>query len=232
MEDNNVDYSNLSTANIDFTNRFHIIGVFSRTGTGKSFLIKDLLFNLKKQKQADYVFVISGTSFDKDDYGYVKRFLMNNNDLDQKIHQILRFCKLLKKKKSKKRIVLVLDDVSSSKSKFRHESIAKLYNDNRHYNLHVILGSQYACHVPPEFRNNMSICYMIHQTQLRVYKALEESFNLHGDPKEFKNMLVYYSKKKYHFVVCDKAENRYFIYTAKPHNKFVILNKTKNKKQK
>jgi hypothetical protein len=133
--------------------------VVSKRNSGKSFLVRDLVYNLSKLKKINQLIVMSNTSglaLNKD-YDFVdKRFLTTFSQ--QKIEKLMKIQSKAVKQGKIREVCLVLDDVIGGEGTKKAEGnrlIRSLYANGRHYHISVILLSQIANRLlEPPLREN------------------------------------------------------------------------------
>ena len=158
------------------------IACCSKRNTGKTMLISCLIQELVKQKKADLVLVMSQTAGVNDDYWFI------NPRLRQTFSE-LTIKKLMDrqgkvKKGQREQVLLVLDDVLSSKEAENSRFIKRLYTLGRHYDISVILISQTSnVALTPAIKQNSD--YILY-SRLNRYQlaALHESVT-NMDKREF-----------------------------------------------
>jgi 2-hydroxy-3-keto-5-methylthiopentenyl-1-phosphate phosphatase len=133
--------------------------VVSKRNSGKSFLVRDLVYNMSKQQRIHQVIVMSNTSglnLNKD-YDFIdKKFL--TTFAQEKIERLMKIqAKAIKAGKIRE-VLLVLDDViggDGTKKAEGNRLIRSLYANGRHYHISVVLLSQIANRLlEPPLREN------------------------------------------------------------------------------
>lgn len=144
--------------------------LISSRKSGKSFLIKNLIYLLFKRKQIDVVYCFSYTADVDDNYNWLsKEYIFNPKVLDDTIELIF---KIQKKDKSKK-VCILLDDFDITS---QSNSIDMLYTRGRHYNITTILSAQISTKgVSTAIRNNTQYLFV---RKLNSKTIKENIFNM------------------------------------------------------
>lgn len=133
--------------------------VVSKRNSGKSFLVRDIVYQMSKQKRIHQVIVMSNTSglsLNKD-YDF-----LNNKFLttfaQEKIEKLMKIQQQAIKGGKIREVLLVLDDVVGGEGGKKAEGnrlIRSLYANGRHYHISIILLSQIANRLlEPPLREN------------------------------------------------------------------------------
>lgn len=210
--------------------------VVSKRNSGKSFLVKDLCYNLSTQKRIHQIIVMSNTSglaLNKD-YDFVdKKFL--TTFAQEKIERLMKLQTKAIKAGKIREILLVLDDViggDGTKKAEGNRLIRSLYANGRHFHISVILLSQIANRLlEPPLRENSDYIFFS-RLGMRGLETLWESIPV-IKKKEFIRFASTHNKD-YTFILYDnmtqsndpmdflylvKADERKFILNQKPMEK-------------
>lgn len=133
--------------------------VVSKRNSGKSFLVRDLVYNMSKQQRIHQVIVMSNTSglsLNKD-YDFIdKKFL--TTFAQEKIERLMKIQQKAIKAGKIREVLLVLDDViggDGTKKAEGNRLIRSLYANGRHYHISIVLLSQIANRLlEPPLREN------------------------------------------------------------------------------
>lgn len=162
--------------------------VVSKRNSGKSFLVRDIVYELSKQGRINQVIVMSNTSGQSlnADYDYMPPNLL----MMYKEATILKIMELQQKniKAGKIReILLVLDDVVGSDSSNSAEGsrlIRSIFANSRHYHISVILLSQIATRLlQPAIRENSDVIFFSRLNRKSLETMAEAVCNI--DKKSF-----------------------------------------------
>lgn len=181
--------------------------LYGKPASGKSNLIKYIAYHYKKKKLVDFIYVMSGSSFN----GYYQNFLDEKLVVpytDDKLEQLLGVCANKKEKGDKFRTLLILDDCLGSTS-WKKPVILKLINNHRHYNISLIIATQYPNQVSPNIRSNCNLAFIFLARTKRELQALYESYGM-----GFFNTLPEFSKfiknlEKYQCLVVNNREQEF-----------------------
>lgn len=204
--------------------------VVSKRNSGKSFLVKDLCYNLSVQKRIHQVIVMSNTSglsLNKD-YDFVdKKFL--TTFAQEKIERLMKLQTKAIKAGKIREVLLVLDDViggDGTKKAEGNRLIRSLYANGRHFHISVILLSQIANRLlEPPLRENSDYIFFS-RLGTRGLETLWESI-----PVIRKKEFIRFSSthnKDYTFILYDNMTQSNdpmdFLYLVKAEERKFLLN--------
>jgi len=162
------------------------IAVIGKPGSGKSFLIRDLLYSKK------HIFptgkVVSGTEDSNKFFSSMFPDLIIDEKLTMgKIRNFIMRQKVAKEHLGKYAwSYLVLDDCMDDPSLFRDPIFQNLLKNGRHWKLLLILGMQYAMDVLPGIRICIDGTFIFREANIRNRKVLFENYaGIFGDFKLF-----------------------------------------------
>ena len=162
--------------------------VVSKRNSGKSFLVRDIVYELSKQGRINQVIVMSNTSGQSlnADYDYMPPAML----MMYKEATILKIMEMQQKqiKAGKIReILLVLDDVVGSDTSNSAEGsrlIRSIFANSRHYHISVILLSQIATRLlQPAIRENSDVIFFSRLNRKSLETMAEAVCNI--DKKAF-----------------------------------------------
>jgi len=204
--------------------------VVSKRNSGKSFLVKDLVYNLSLQKRIHQVIVMSNTSglsLNKD-YDFVdKKFL--TTFAQEKIERLMKLQTKAIKAGKIREVLLVLDDViggDGTKKAEGNRLIRSLYANGRHFHISVVLLSQIANRLlEPPLRENSDYIFFS-RLGMRGLETLWESI-----PVIRKKEFIRFSSthnKDYTFILYDNMTQSNdpidFLYLVKADERKFLLN--------
>ncbi|ARR75007.1 putative VV A32 virion packaging ATPase [Mimivirus AB-566-O17] len=147
--------------------------ILGRRRSGKSWLIRDLMYHKRFMKQ---VLVFSGTEnvsafmsdFVPDVFihsEFSSEILENLLETQRKkIREAKRKNESEDGKTSKNNMAIVMDDMlHDAKSWTRDRGVKELFFNGRHYNLLYVVALQYVYGLPPEFRDNLDYIFIYPQ---------------------------------------------------------------------
>ena len=162
-----------------------VIIFIGRRGTGKSFLVRDLLYY---HQDIPIGTVISGTEvcngffstmvpklFIHDEYNTV---ILENVLKRQKmvIKQIKKETKAYGKSNIDPRAFLILDDCLYDNSWAREKLMRLIFMNGRHWKIMLIITMQYPLGVPPNLRSNTDYTFILREPYLSNRKRIYENY--------------------------------------------------------
>ena len=205
--------------------------------TGKSFLVKDLLYFHKKVPIGT---VISGTEGANQFYGkMVPSLFIHDEYTPAVVANAVKRQKLVVKKKMKEEHLygksninpsafLILDDCLYDNTWVKDVNIRSLFMNGRHYKMLFIITMQYALGIPPNLRTNIDYVFILRENYVSNRKKLYEHYagmfptfeifcQVMDQCTEDFNCLVINNNAK-----SNKLEEQVFWYKANPHADFKI----------
>jgi hypothetical protein len=159
--------------------------LIAKRGSGKSFLIRDLIYSLHTYQQVPCGVVLSPTdkmsSYYKDFFPDLYIHYEINTEIFDKIlkrQELMiekRKIKFFKGKKLDVRALLVMDDCGSKKQTWvKDEKILDILMNGRHFKLTYILAMQYSLGIGPDLRGNFDYIFLLnedfHTNKKRIYE--------------------------------------------------------------
>ena len=205
--------------------------------TGKSFLVKDLLYY---HKNLPIGTVISGTEGANQFYSKMVPSLFIHEEYSSLvISNALKRQKLVVKKKMKEEqsygksninpsAFLILDDCLYDTSWVKDPNVRSLFMNGRHYKILFIITMQYALGIPPNLRTNIDYVFILRENYVSNRRKLYEHYagmfptfeifcQVMDQCTEDFNCLVINNNAK-----SNKLEEQVFWYKASTHNDFKI----------
>ena len=166
--------------------------LFGKRHSGKSVLIRDLIFNLwkyggKGNKKIDAITVFSNTEELQSQFArFVPSAFIHNRFDETKLVRLLDAQKQLFQQQGRtSNVVVILDDCAFSKSTFG-ETLQRIFSNGRHYKILFILSLQYSMQLPSSMRGNVDVAIALKEPIFANRKRLYESlFGLFNNFKEF-----------------------------------------------
>jgi GTPase SAR1 family protein len=156
------------------------IVIIGKPGTGKSTLLKSILYN-KKDIVCDGIVLSGSESTNKFFQQFVPSHLIYDKYDPQAIAEFIRRQKYQMDPRCKtpcidKWSALVIDDCSDNTNVFKHPLQHTLFKNGRHLKMLYILSLQYALDVPPHIRTAVDGTFIFRETNLDVLKKIYSNY--------------------------------------------------------
>lgn len=148
-----------------------IIFMAGKPGSGKSHFIKKLISHLTISKKVKTGYVFTGTAFN-DDYKFIDAKRVSTFS-EANLRKILRHQRDVKGKPPP--IFLILDDLMAT-AKWDGRLMQHMISCYRHYNLRIIIATQYIKKINPSIRECTRIAVIWPQSTANAIKSIRESF--------------------------------------------------------
>lgn len=173
-------------------------------GHGKSHLIKYIMS--KHRKQFDYGIVFTQTWFKEGNFDYVPEEYVHKDYDENILKNFMNIQSKLIKKGISKQTFCILDDVLDTQT-FNNKYFKRLITTLRHFQISVIISTQYCNSIPPIFRNNVMGTAIFKSDMNTQLRALFESYGMNfNNFNEFKNYVMT-NTGNYNFIWYDKKTN-------------------------
>jgi len=184
----NLELKKFDMKNIKFSpneNQGPVIVLIGRRDTGKSFLVRDLLYY---HQDIPIGTVISGTEAGNGFYGsIVPKLFIHDEYTPLIIEKILKRQKIVIKqvKKEKEnygrsnidgRTFVILDDCLYDNSWARDKLMRLLFMNGRHWKIMLIITMQYPLGVPPNLRTNIDYTFILREPYIANRKRIYENY--------------------------------------------------------
>jgi hypothetical protein len=156
-----------------------VVVLIGKRDTGKSFLVKDLLFNHNNIPVGQ---VISGTEAANQFYGSIVPKIFIHGEYKAEIisnmlkRQKLAIEKLRLNPNIDPRAFLILDDCLYDNTWIKNPDVRSLFMNGRHYKILFILTMQYALGIPPNLRTNIDYVFILRENYVSNRKRLYEHY--------------------------------------------------------
>ena len=162
-----------------------VIVLIGRRDTGKSFLVRDMLFH---HQDIPIGTVISGTEAGNGFYGkLVPKLFIHDEYNTAIIENILKRQKIVIKQIKKERKVygkssidprafVILDDCLYDNTWSRDKLMRLLFMNGRHWKIMLVITMQYPLGVPPNLRTNIDYTFILREPYLTNRKRIYENF--------------------------------------------------------
>jgi hypothetical protein len=221
-------------------NQGPVIVLIGRRDTGKSFLVRDLLYY---HQDIPIGTVISGTEAGNGFYGaMVPKLFIHDEYNSAIIENILKRQKIVMKqvKKEKEaygrsnidpRAFVILDDCLYDNSWAREKLMRLLFMNGRHWKIMLIITMQYPLGVPPNLRTNIDYTFILREPYLTNRKRIYENFAGMFPTFESFCQVMDQCTENYECLVIsnnaksNKLDDQIFWYKASGHNDFRLGSK-------
>jgi hypothetical protein len=183
-------------------------------GSGKSHLIKYLMReNFLGPNKFDYGIVFSNTAWEHGSWDYLPENFVYEEFNESALTNLMKLQKENHKKGIKTNAFVIFDDCLDDAEQFTGASIKKLSTQLRHYNITIIISTQYPHLVPPRLRaNSMYSIFFNIGSGRRGKDSLFQAYG--GMFKDFTTFNEYYNNniKDHKFIMYNKDEDKYCTY--------------------
>ena len=166
-------------------NKGPVVVLIGRRDTGKSFLVRDLLYY---HQDIPIGTVISGTEAGNGFYGkHVPKLFIHDEYNTAIIENILKRQKMVIKQVNKEvevygkttidpRTFVILDDCLYDQSWARDKVMRLLFMNGRHWKIMLIITMQYPLGVPPNLRTNIDYVFILREPYLTNRKRIFDNY--------------------------------------------------------
>ena len=166
-------------------NKGPVIVLIGRRDTGKSFLVRDLLYY---HQDIPIGTVISGTEAGNGFYGkHVPKLFIHEEYNSVLIENVLRRQKAVLKQMKKEtdtygkskidpRAFVILDDCLYDQSWTRDKLMRLLFMNGRHWKVMLIITMQYPLGIPPNLRTNIDYVFILREPYMTNRKRIWENY--------------------------------------------------------
>ena len=221
-------------------NQGPVIVLIGRRDTGKSFLVRDLLYY---HQDIPIGTVISGTEAGNGFYGkMVPKLFIHDEYNTAIIENILKRQKIVVKQIKKEmeaygrssidpRTFVILDDCLYDNSWAREKLMRLLFMNGRHWKVMLIITMQYPLGVPPNLRTNIDYTFILREPYIANRKRIYENFAGMFPTFESFCQVMDQCTENYECLVVsnnaksNKLEEQIFWYKASAHGNFKLGSK-------
>lgn len=197
------------------------IVVIGKRRTGKSVLVKDFMFHLRRS--FEFVVGFIGTADTRKEYAtaFGARVTLHNNYKPEILKSMTEIGELfLDLGRPMHPAVVIIDDCSYKKGLFRDESLCELAKNGRHYELGTIIATQYCMDLGPDWRNQVDFLVILRNGIPEERKKLHKYF-FGGTYSQFNKMMDACTKDFMGLVLDNRTpetsiEDRVYWYKARP----------------
>lgn len=141
--------------------------------SGKSFLIKDIIYKLASEGKIDHGLVFTNTSFNHD-YSYLPDRVVSQYD-ENRLKRFIKYQKERVEMGKPKSAFLILDDILGSIN-LNAPLWQMLFSQYRHFHITIFLSTQYIYRVGTVSRECATYAFMFQQRTFRSLQALYETY--------------------------------------------------------
>ena len=217
-----------------------VIMLIGKRGTGKTFLVKDLLYY---HQDVPIGVVISGTEEGNGFYGKIVPKLFIHNEYSSAIienilkrqrsvlKQIKKEVETFKKSSIDPRTFVILDDCLYDNSWSRDKLMRLLFLNGRHWKIMLIITMQYPLGVPPTLRTNIDYVFILRETYISNRKRIYENYAGMFPTYDSFSQILDQCTENYECLVINnttksnKLQDQVFWYKADTHNDFKLGSK-------
>ena len=239
----NLELKKFDMKNIKFdpnTNSGPVVVLIGRRDTGKSFLVRDMLYY---HQDIPIGTVISGTEAGNGFYGkMVPKLFIHDEYNTAIIENILKRQKIVVKQIKKEleaygrsnidpRTFVILDDCLYDNSWAREKLMRLLFMNGRHWKVMLVITMQYPLGVPPNLRTNIDYTFILREPYIANRKRIYENFAGMFPTFESFCQVMDQCRENYECLVVannaksNKLEDQIFWYKAVAHRDFKLGSK-------
>ena len=218
-----------------------VIVLIGRRDTGKSFLVKDLLYY---HQDIPVGTVISGTEAGNGFYGEIVPKLFIHDEYNSAIiENILKRQKIVLKQIKKEqqaykrksnidpRAFVIMDDCLYDNTWSREKVMRLIFMNGRHWKIMLIITMQYPLGVPPNLRTNIDYTFILREPYITNRKRIYDNYAGMFPTFESFCQIMDQCTENYECLVIsnntksNKLEDQIFWYKANSHNNFKLGSK-------
>ena len=214
-----------------------VVVLIGKRETGKSFLVRDILYN---HKDIPIGTIISGTEGANSFYSHMIPSIYIYGEYEPQIIDNVIKRQVLVRNEMKKEVAmrgqtnidprafLILDDCLYDASWTKDKNVRSLFMNGRHYNETFIITMQYCMGIPPSLRTNVDFVFILRENLINNRKKLYEQYagmfpsfdifcQVMDQCTENYECLVIHNNAK-----SNKLEDQVFWYKASDHEEFRV----------
>jgi hypothetical protein len=217
-----------------------VVVLIGRRDTGKSFLVRDLLYY---HKDIPIGTVISGTEEGNGFYGRLVPKLFIHNEYNtaiienilkrqrQVLKQIKKEMEQFNRSTIDPRAFIILDDCLYDNTWSRDKMMRLLFLNGRHWKLMLVITMQYPLGIPPTLRTNIDYVFILREPYIANRKRIYENYAGMFPTFESFSQVMDQCTENYECLVINnnsksnKLQDQVFWYKADAHNDFRLGSK-------
>ncbi len=177
-----------------------LVMICGMQGGGKSHLIR---YIMREQRERFHIgLVFTNTGFSSANFDYINKDFIHPEYDEEVLIQFKKLFEGLIKKGKKPSGFIIFDDCLAGKQ-WNSVPLKNLVTQLRHYNILMIISTQYPQAIPPIFRTNAFQVIMFHMSGRRALQELYDSYGqMAADSfEEFKRFFIQRTSAKYQFII-------------------------------
>ena len=235
-----LELSKFSMRNISFRpdeNKGPVIVLIGRRDTGKSYLVRDLLYH---HQDIPIGTVISGTEAGNGFYSeHVPKLFIHDEYNSAIIENILKRQRQVLKQMKKEiqtykrstidpRAFVILDDCLYDASWTRDKMMRLLFMNGRHWKIMLIITMQYPLGIPPNLRTNIDYVFILREPYIKNRRIIHENYaGMFPTFESFAQIMDQCTENYECLVINNNAKSnrlsdQIFWYKAEPHGTFKL----------
>ena len=206
---------------IDHMKSHKVILIIGRRGTGKSTLLKDILYHMRKDIDIGFAMTPTLDTQEMFEECFPKSHIYNDYSLEA-IQNILKSTKALKRAGKKRSTLVGLDDCMFDKSIMKSKEMREIHMNGRHFCLCFINCMQYVMDMGPDLRSQVDYVFVLKENIINNRQKIHKYFfGMFNKYEEF-SMVMDKCTNNYECLVLDnthpenKVEEAIFYYKANP----------------
>ena len=221
-------------------NKGPVVVLIGRRDTGKSFLVRDLLFY---HRDIPIGTVISGTEAGNGFYGqHVPKLFIHDEYNSGIIENVLKRQKQVLKQVKKEvttyrrssidpRAFVILDDCLYDNSWTKDKMMRLLFMNGRHWKIMLVITMQYPLGIPPNLRTNIDYVFILREPYIANRKRIYENYAGMFPTFESFCQVMNQCTENYECLVIDnnvksnRLNDQIFWYKAQQHGEFKLGSK-------
>lgn len=217
---------NKNISDLDLKSVNNLVLILGKPASGKTFLIRDLVFRMKSF--IDVVICFSGSTYDGG-FDYLDQRYVHSGLDENTLKKMMSVMKTFRDRNINRRFLLIFDDLQLELSKYS-DTFLMLINNHRHLNADLIVSTQYSSNmarIAPNLRQNSNLGFIYYQPEAIGQENAYNSFAMGLKKQDFFKLLQKATSEKYHCLVVDKRniEHPFNQYIAQSHEKFKFKTK-------
>ena len=195
----------------------YLMVICGRQGSGKSHLINWLMReNSLSDTAFDYGIVITNTAFEGS-FPYIPQKYIFETFNPETVENLMNIQKKNVEKGIHKQAFILFDDALDDPEQWTSPCIKRLTTQLRHYDISIIISTQYPHLVPPRVRANcMYSLFFDIGAGRREMDAIYNAYGGHFDNFQQFKAFYYNNVKDHKFVLYDKESDTYKTYKCPP----------------